>query len=131
MAKKEAPSLDAWIKEAKADPKAAGCGMFLFHNGVVRETARAMVRQGEADTPPVTGMQFSYDARKVESAVEAAYALPGVCYVRAWLNDGTLDVGDDIMLVLVGGDMRPHVIEALEKLVGEIKNHCVRETELY
>lgn len=119
------------MKEAKADPKAADCGMFLFHNGVVRETARAMVRQGESGTAPVAGMLFSYDAQKVESAIQAAYALPGVFYVRVWLNDGTLDVGDDIMLVLVGGDIRPHVIEALEKLVGEIKNHCVSEKELY
>ena len=35
------------------------------------------------------------------------------------------------MLVLVGGDIRPHVIDALQSLVGEIKNECVREEELY
>ena len=40
-------------------------------------------------------------------------------------------MGDDIMLVLVGGDIRPHVIDALQALVGEIKNHCVVEQEVY
>ena len=35
------------------------------------------------------------------------------------------------MLVLVGGDIRPRVIDALQSLVGEIKSECVREEELY
>ena len=35
------------------------------------------------------------------------------------------------MLVLVGGDIRPRVINAIQALVGEIKNHCVVETERY
>ena len=129
--KQRAPSLDAWLKEAKADPSAAGCGMYLFHNGVVRETARAKVREGAADTAPVAGMHFSYDAEKVEAARQAALQLPGIAYARVWLNSGELSVGDDIMLVLVGGDIRPHVIDALQALVGEIKNHCVVEQEVY
>ena len=37
--KKESPSIDAWLKEAKADPSAAKIGMYLTHNGIVRETA--------------------------------------------------------------------------------------------
>ena len=35
------------------------------------------------------------------------------------------------MYVLIGGDNRPHVIEALQYLVGRIKTECVKETELY
>ena len=35
------------------------------------------------------------------------------------------------MLVLIGGDIRPHVVDALQFLVGEIKNHCVVEKESY
>ena len=45
MAKTE-PSLDQWLAEAKADPKAAQCGMFLTHNGVVRVTPKKQVREG-------------------------------------------------------------------------------------
>ena len=129
--KKERPSVDQWLREAKAAPGAAGCGMYLVHNGTVRETARALVRQGAEGTAPVSGMQFSYDAAKLERAVAAARALPGVGYVRVWLNEGELSLGDDIMLVLIGGDIRPHVIDALQSLVGTIKNECVREQELY
>ena len=128
---RHAPSLDAWLKEAKVDPSAAGCGMYLFHNGVVRQSAKAAVRFGEENTAPVKGMLFSYDAEKVERAKQTALAMPGIAYVRVWLNTGELLVGDDIMLVLVGGDIRPHVIDALQALVGEIKQHCVTETEVF
>ena len=41
------PSIDAWLKEAKADPSAEKIGMYLTHNGVVRRTAKAKVRQGD------------------------------------------------------------------------------------
>lgn len=125
------PSMDMWIKEAKADPSAADCGMYLFHNGVVRRSAKAKVRQGAEDTRPVTGMEFGYDGQKVADAIASAREMPGIGYVRVWLNEGELNVGDDIMLVLIGGDIRPHVIDALQTLVGEIKNNCVTEKEKY
>ena len=47
------PSTDAWLKEAKTDGSAKQCGMYLFHNGVVRETAKAKVRQGADIEEPV------------------------------------------------------------------------------
>ena len=78
----EMPSVDAWLKEAKADPSAAGCGMYLTHNGVVRETAKAKVRLGAEDTKPVTGLFFSYEEEKVEAAIAAAYEMPGISWIR-------------------------------------------------
>ena len=79
----------------------------------------------------VKGMQFSYDEAKVASAIEETKEREGIYYVRVWLNEGELQVGDDIMYVLIGGDIRPRVIEALESLVEKIKTQCVTETELY
>ena len=35
-----------------------------------------------------------------------------------------------LMLVLIGGDIRPHVVDALQYLVGRIKDQCVSEQEL-
>ncbi len=125
------PSMDAWLREAKADPTAAEIGMYLTHNGVVRQTAKARVRLGAEDTQPVTGMFFSYDRARVESALEAAGQMDGIYYIRVWLNEGNLTVGDDIMFVLIGGDIRPHVVDCLQSLVGTIKNECVVENEKY
>ena len=128
--KKESPSIDAWLKEAKLDPSAEKIGMYLVHNGVVRKTAKAKVRLGDETASDVCGMEFSYDEGKVQQAVEETYQMEGIYYIRTWLNSGHLSVGDDIMYVLIGGDIRPHVVDALQALVDKIKNQCVVETEL-
>ena len=129
--KKESPSMDAWLKEAKQDESASKIGMYLVHNGIVRESAKAKVRQGAQNTKPVTGLIFSYDQEKVDAAIAETYKMDGIYYLKVWLNEGQLTVGDDIMYVLVGGDIRPHVVDALQALVGKIKSECVVETEVY
>lgn len=123
--------MDKWLEEAKADESAKKIGMYLTHNGIVRESAKAKVWEGAEDTRPVTGMYFSYDSAKVDEAIEATYGMDGIYYIRTWLAEGKLQVGDDIMYVLIGGDIRPHIIEALQYLVGRIKTECVEEVELY
>lgn len=122
--------MDAWLKEAKADPSAEKIGMYLAHNGVVRKTAKAKVRRGDENASDVIRLEFSYDEDKVNAAIEEAYKMDGIYYVKVWLNSGVLEVGDDIMYVLIGGDIRPHVIDALQALVGKIKNDCVVEKEI-
>ena len=128
---KPSPSMDQWLKEAKAHESAPKIGMYLTHNGIVRQSARSKVRQGDPNSKPVSGMVFSYNADLVESVIKDASKLEGIYYVRVWLNEGQLKLGDDIMYVLVGGDIRPHVVDALQYLVGRIKTECVKETELY
>lgn len=131
MEKQQVPSMDQWLKEAKADPSAPNVGMYLTHNGVVRATARALVRENALNTETVKGMYFSYDPEKRDDAIASAYRLPGVYYIRVWMNEGELQVGDDIMYVLIGGDTRPHTVDALHALVGELKSKCVIEKERY
>ena len=125
------PSLDLWLQEAKADPCAKDCGMFLAHNGVVRITPKKQVREGVQGLGEVCAVEFSYNAAGVDAAVAEALTWPGVFYVRTWLNEGTLEVGDSIMYVLIGADIRPNCIDALQKLVGKIKSDLVVETEVY
>ena len=127
---KPVPSIDAWLREAKAHESAPKIGMYLTHNGTVRQTAKAKVRYGAEDTKEVTGMLFSYDPEKVDAIIADTYKLEGIYYIKVWLNEGKLKMGDDIMYVLIGGDIRPRVVDALNYLVGRIKNECVVETEL-
>ena len=131
MTKETVPSADQWLREAKADAAAADCGMFLLHNGVVRRSAKARVRAGDADAPDVRGMHFAYDRDKTAAAVAEAEHMEGIRIVRVWMNEGELQVGDDIMFVLIGADIRPHAVRALEALVGKLKSECVTEKELY
>ena len=126
---KPIPSMDQWLREAKTHESAPKIGMYLTHNGIVRQSAKAKVRYGE-DAKDVTGMIFSYDQQKVDAVLADARNLEGIYYIRVWLNEGELQVGDDIMYVLIGGDIRPRVVDALHYIVGRIKNECVVEREL-
>ena len=75
-------------------------------------------------------MDFSCDREKLDAAVADTYKLPGIYYIRTWLAEGRLQAGDDIMYVLIGGDIRPHVMDALDYLIGRIKTECVSEREI-
>ena len=80
--KKIPPSMDEWLREAKMHPMAAQVGMFLIHNGVVRQTPKALVRQGVDNGSLVRGMEFSYDAVKVDEAIAETYKMDGIFYVK-------------------------------------------------
>jgi hypothetical protein len=51
--------------------------------------------------------------------------------VKVWLNEGVCEVGQSLMYVLIGADIRPRCIDALQRLVGHIKNDLVVEREIY
>ena len=126
------PSLNEWLAEARSSAEADLCGMFLTHCGVVRATAKREVRGGEQGLGRIEAVDFSYDAEGLERAIEEAKTTyPGIHYVRVWLNEGRVEVGGALMYVLIGGDIRPNVISALERLVGKIKSELVVEREIF
>jgi molybdopterin synthase catalytic subunit len=110
------------IERIKTAPGADGIGMILAHQGIVRGTSKT----GE----PVAGMDLGVDRARFSGALEEACAWDGVVAVDGWVNEGRLAVGDDIMKVVVAGDVRGNVIGALQRLVGIIKDEVVTETEL-
>jgi molybdopterin synthase catalytic subunit len=117
-----APDVNDWVREVKAQPDAAGIGMILNHQGIVRGTSRSGAL--------VQAMDLEVDRPRLERALAEAKDLPGVLAVRAWVNEGHLAVGDDIMKVLVAGDIRENAFGALQQLVTVIKTEVVRESEL-
>jgi len=121
MGEREIPSFDVWLAEAKSSPEAAEVGMYLCHNGVVRGHSR--------DGRPVVGMELAVDRELLAEMVATARLMEGVRVVRVWINEGRLEVGDDIMRVLVGGDIRENVFEALRALVSMLKTEVVTEHE--
>ena len=116
------PRFETWLDEIKSGPNSAGVGMYLMHNGVVRGTTRSGA--------PVTGMDLTYDRERLTSIIDEIKARPGVVALRVWINEGHLAVGDDIMRVLVGGDIRENVFGALQEMVRLIKTECVKEREI-
>ena len=95
------------------------------------EVDTASLQQYVEDNLSAADIVLLTNVENTMEAIEEAMKLDGIYYVKAWLNEGELTVGDDIMYVLIGGDIRPHVVDALQFLVGKLKNECVEETEIY
>ncbi len=105
------------LKEAAG----GGAGMILLHNGVVRASSR----QGE----PVSAIEVEADLERLEAIVSEARAMDGILAVEAELNTGRLEVGDDIMLLGVAGDIREHVISCLSITLDRIKAEVTKKRE--
>ncbi len=121
MSKKTPPSLDDWLREIRAGCPPESLGMILFHSGVVRATSK----QGR----PVEGMTLSYDPAALRRALLRFRRREGVAAIRAWINQGALAVGGDIMRLCVAGRFRSDVLPAFQELLALIKNDIVREEE--
>jgi molybdopterin synthase catalytic subunit len=114
--------IEQWLKEIKSRCAPDALGMILVHNGVVRATSK----QGAI----VAGMKLSYDQAALDRAVGRFKEKEGIADIRAWINSGTLKVGDDIMYLLVAGRFRTDILPVFQELLTEIKTKIVREEEL-
>jgi molybdopterin synthase catalytic subunit len=114
--------IDQWIKEIKKNAPADMLGMILSHNGIVRATAK--------DGGKVQAMNLSYDKAKLDKAVNEFKQREGIVDIRAWINEGHLKIGDDIMYVCVAGRFRKDVLPVFQELISMIKNEIVKEEEI-
>ncbi len=94
--------VEEWMEEIRKSVSPDMLGMMLVHNGVVRASSK----QGTA----VKGMRLTYDRRLLAAAIDEAKSHEGIADVKAWINEGDLGIGDDIMYVLVAGRFRTDVI---------------------
>lgn len=114
--------IENWIKEIKKECPADMLGMILYHNGIVRATAK--------NGGKVQAMNLAYDKAKLDAAVREFKKREGIADIRAWINEGHLQIGDDIMKVCVAGRFRRDVLPVFEELIGMIKTEIVKEEEL-
>ena len=114
--------VEQWIKEIKKGCPPDMLGMILVHNGIVRATSK----KGEH----VGAMRLSYDQAALDEVVSRFAGMEGIVDIRAWINEGLLKVGDDIMYVCVAGRFRKDVLPVFQELITTIKTEIVREEEL-
>ena len=114
--------IEQWIKEIKKACPADMLGMILLHNGIVRATAK--------DGGKVQAMNLFYDKEKLEIVVREFKKREGIADIKAWINEGHLQIGDDIMNVCVAGRFRKDVLPVFQELITMIKTEIVREEEL-
>ena len=119
---KTGPLLQEWFDEIKNGSASARIGIFFIHNGVVRGTSREGL--------PVSALEISCDSERLSRLVAEAEAMPGVVAARAWVNEGTLAVGDDMTCALVAGDVRKNVFKVWETLARRIKHEAMTQREI-
>ncbi|SMC17535.1 Molybdopterin synthase catalytic subunit [Desulfacinum hydrothermale DSM 13146] len=105
--------------KAKVDP--AAVGMLACHNGVVRATSR--------DGKPARALDIDCDRKAWERVLRDMRARPGIAAVEAHLCTGHRQVGDDVLLVVVAGDIRENVFPVLEETVNRLKAEAVKKKE--
>lgn len=100
-------------KQIKRHPRSSEMGMIASHRGLVRATSRS--------GSPVRGLSIHFDKNIVKSIVDEIKGRPGIIEVVVDYNEGDLAVGDDVMVVLVAGDIRENVFPGLVDAVNLLK----------
>ena len=115
-------SLNDLVAEIKNHPDYAKAGMILCHNGVVRSTSR--------DGRKVSGLSIVVDWQRLKEIVVRQKKRKGIIDILVEINEGaSLVVGDDVMFIVVAGDIRETVIDSLTDTLNEIKSTVTSKTE--
>jgi len=113
--------IENWIREIKEQSNPEKLGMILVHNGVVRGTSK--------DGEIVKKMTLSFDNEKLQNLLDVFKEREGIVKIKAWINQGELSIGDDIMYLLVAGRFRTDIMPVFQELLSKIKTEIVREEE--
>ncbi len=120
----QAPSLEHLIARVKAHPEISRAGMILCHNGLVRGSDRSGARR-------VRAMKVAVDSSAIERIRSWGESQPGIVAVAIQAMEGELRVGDDLLFVVVAGDLRENVFAVTRQVIDQIKAGGVRKTEIY
>ncbi len=112
------------IDKIKKHPDYDKAGMILCHNGVVRRTSR--------DGRRVTGLKVQVDYEKLENVLIEFKKRPGIVDILIEIaGEKDLAVGDDVMFLVVAGDIRENVISTLSDTLNAVKSTVTSKTEFF
>ncbi len=117
-------NLTRLIESIKQHPDYPKVGMILCHNGVVRATSR--------DGRQVSGLRIVVDPEKLRQVVESHKSRTGIVEILVHINgDMDLKVGEDVMYIVVAGDIRENVISTLQDTLNTIKSTVTQKTQYF
>ncbi len=102
---------------------AENVGMILVHNGVVRDWSRK-------DHSKVLSVKVQPNHRRIQEICEEIEKMPGVFKAFAHAFEGEFKPSDDLLYLIVAGDIRENVKEALSVLLDRIKSEAVKKEEI-
>ncbi len=113
------------IAEMKKDPDFAdNVGMILVHNGVVRGWSRG-------DKSSVCKMKVTSNQEKIEQIRQDIEAMEGIYKVAFEARSGVMQPGDDVLFLVVAGDIRENVKPALALMLDRVKTEAVSKEEFF
>mgnify|MGYP002391482302 FL=1 len=113
--------LNKMIERVKKSTDPSKVGMITSHLGVVRRTSR--------DGRKVTSLEVAYDQEALQAVVRDIKQMPGIAEVLVETREGRLNVGEEILAVIVAGDIRENVFPALVNAVNRIKKEASKKKE--
>ena len=117
-------NLTALIERIKNHPRYDQVGMILCHNGVVRGTSR--------DGRKVSGLKITVDHAKLKKIIDENKKKPGIVEILVEISENIdLSLGEDVMFLVVAGDIRDNVITALNDTLNAIKTTVTKKTEFF
>jgi molybdopterin synthase catalytic subunit len=108
----------------KKHPDYHRAGMILCHNGIVRETSR--------EGRKVSGLRIRVDHERLQQVIDTHKTRPGIIEILVEIaEDRDLSLGDDVMLLVVAGDIRENVISALTDTLNAIKSTVTEKKQFF
>jgi len=98
-------------------------GMILIHNGTVRNWSRA-------DRKRVIALETRVDHDLVEKLRQQYLEWPGIYEIIIEARSGRFQPGDDLLFILVAGDLREHIKPVLSELLDRIKAEAITKQEV-
>ena len=120
----ETMNVATMMNQIKQHPDYHKAGMILCHNGVVRATSR------EGDE--VTGLKVSVDHKRLDAIIEEQKKREGIVEILIHINeDKELVVGDDVMFLVVAGNIRENVLESLTDTLNLVKREATTKKQYF
>ncbi len=112
------------IKELKKRPGfAENVGMILIHNGTVRSWSRG-------DRAKVSALEVTPDYAKIEALRQEYLQHEGIFDIIIEAFSGTFQPGDDLLYIIVAGDLRENIKPVLSDLLDRVKAEAVMKKEI-
>lgn len=112
------------IAAMKRNPDfAENVGMVLVHNGVVRAWSRK-------DKGRVTALEVTPDLARIEAIRQEYLKQPGIFDIAVEAKSGRFQPGDDLLFIVVAGDIRENVKPVLAELLDRIKAEAISKKEI-
>ncbi len=112
------------IAEMKKDPRfAENVGMVLVHNGIARSWSRK-------DGNEVIRLEVRPDREKIEAIRQEFLEAEGIFDIIIEAKEGRFKAGDDMLFIIVAGDIREHVKPVLAGMLDRIKAYAIDKMEV-